>query len=167
MSSFANTLRRLIGKADEYNEPTTRREWKDAWNAREEAMTQEEQNRLAMEEHRLWAKHRTKEFPIYGTVEQSLFVPVYEGLKAAGILSGRSDPSIESMGAGFQGVGEGIGENVGDLLSRLRGDNPPAARPPSKAIPLITDQMSDEQIRAMALRTAERSQPLLPSQSQE
>ncbi|GAB3253173.1 hypothetical protein [Chitinimonas naiadis] len=68
----------------------------------------EAQNRLAPFEHRAYAREAVMAEPIRAGIGQSIMIPLYTLAKAAGIQSGRSDPSLKEIIQGYAGVGDGL-----------------------------------------------------------
>jgi len=83
------------------------------------------QNELGWDEHKAYAKHRVREKPLLGLLEQMVAIPGYEVAKATGLKKGRSKGGLDSLLHGLGGVAEGTMENLGDILSYLAGDRKP------------------------------------------
>jgi hypothetical protein len=134
-------------------DPMTRMAWADALNARRGVADQEEQNRLAGIEHGLYAESRARENPLYGPLESLFTVPGYSWSKASGLLSGRSDPSLDQMAEGYRGMGRGIEANLGDFLNSLTGAPQPVAMPPMT--PPMTQLMTEQELADFIARNRE------------
>jgi hypothetical protein len=77
---------------------------------------QEQQGLLAPYEHRAFAREATAENPLLSLpiAAGTLAWPIYKGL----ISPGRSAPSLNQVGQGLLGVGEGLWSGARGLLSR-------------------------------------------------
>lgn len=78
---------------------------------RERATTKEEQNRLAGQEHRAFAREAVADNPVMA-IPISVGIPVYQGAKVLGVTGSRSDPSVSQAVEGLKGVGEGLVQAV-------------------------------------------------------
>lgn len=65
------------------------------------------QDLLSGYEHRAFAREAIKENP-WLALPIATATPLYQLAKAAGLMQGRSAPSMGQMGSGLLGVGEGI-----------------------------------------------------------
>jgi hypothetical protein len=87
--------------------------WEEAKNhatlymERDKATTKEQQNELASKEHRAFAREAVAENPAMA-LPIAAAIPLYQGAKALGVTSSRSDPSIAQAVEGLRGVGEGL-----------------------------------------------------------
>ncbi len=129
-------------------------DFRKALSLRRGVTNQQEQNALALNEHRAYAKSRVRENPLYGLIEQAALVPGYTLAKALRLVSGRSDPSLAEIGAGYAGIAQGTEENIGDALNWFTGSPSPVARP--STTPTMSSQMSASEIRQMVLRSKAR-----------
>ena len=93
----------------------------DLVKLREENKSKEAQNRLAPFEHRAFVKYATEEDgPGMGALLAGSALPYYLAKRLSGNNFGaRSDPSLEQVGRGFEGFGEGLKGWGRNKLSRL------------------------------------------------
>ena len=68
------------------------------------------QAQLAPLEHEAFAREYTQEHPIAGPLALGVLTPAYAAAKAAGATSGRTEPSLEQVLAGYRGIGQGLSE---------------------------------------------------------
>jgi hypothetical protein len=85
--------------------------WFELYAKRNHA-TQQEQAPLANLEHAAWAREYVHDNPILGVPAMMALVPGYTALKALGAMNGRTPPSLKEMGAGYQGMWEGLADNL-------------------------------------------------------
>lgn len=76
-----------------------------------EGKSREEQNVLASQEHRAFAKEAVAENPALA-LPISAAIPLYQGAKALGLTPSRSEPSLEQATEAFKGIGEGLVEGA-------------------------------------------------------
>lgn len=131
-------------------DPATYLEWQALDKLRRQSNDQEYQNEVGAGEHAAFAKSYVKENPLTGVPTMAAAIPAYTLAKALGLMSGRSEPSLNEMGAGAAGALSGLGENVGDALNWFT-DSPSPVAKPSRS-PNFSSQLSPEEIRAMVLR---------------
>jgi soluble lytic murein transglycosylase-like protein len=74
-----------------------------------EGKSRDEQNVLAPKEHRAFAKEAVAENPALA-LPIAAAIPLYQGAKALGLTSSRSDPSVEQATEAYKGIGEGLKE---------------------------------------------------------
>ena len=93
----------------------------DLVKLREESKSKEAQNRLAPFEHRAFVKYATEEDgPGMGALLAGSALPYYLAKRLSPTNFGaRSDPSMEQVGQGFAGFGEGVKSWGRNKLSRL------------------------------------------------
>jgi hypothetical protein len=136
----------------------------ELYMARYKATTQEGQNKLANAEWGAFAREATAENP-------ALAVPIAVGTvvrtagKAAGIIQGRSEGSVDQMVSGLKGVAEGLVQNIGKMLPWQRAEeafrNPPSwlgiDKPKQKApeAPVKPLNTEADMIKAAQFTTAE------------
>lgn len=77
------------------------------------------QNVLGPYEHQAYARETTENSPILGPIQMALAIPAYAAARKMGVLHGRSDPSWDSILAGYRGVGQGIQHNMHPLVTSL------------------------------------------------
>jgi len=70
------------------------------------------QNVLGPREHGAYAEMRVRENPVFGLVEQLAAIPGYTAAKYAGLMGGRSKPSLDEMAEGYRGVGRALKKNL-------------------------------------------------------
>lgn len=75
---------------------------------RNQATTQEDQDRLAPYEHRAFAREYIKDKPEAAIIMPGMIM-AYNVLRKAGVLKGRSDPNAKHILEGMKGYVEGIG----------------------------------------------------------
>ena len=107
---------------------------------REGVTDQKRQNALAGKEHENYAKMRVREAPILGPIEQLAAIPAYTLAKTFGFKQGRSEPSVGELASGYNGMWQGIGDNIGDLMTA-----DPIAKP--GMTPPMSQQMTPEQLQ--------------------
>lgn len=69
-----------------------------------------DQNLLAPAEHRAYAKDAVLQSPVLGTVQMALGIPAYAAGKSLGLLSGRSNAPLATMGQGYAGIWDALKE---------------------------------------------------------
>lgn len=79
----------------------------------------EAQNKLAPPEHRAFAREMVEDNPV-NAVPMALMALAYQPAKALGIVHGRSDASLEEMGAGLTGVAEGLSNYSTSKLEAMK-----------------------------------------------
>jgi hypothetical protein len=79
------------------------------YNMRANTKSPEMQQVLAPLEHQAFAREFVQEKPVLGTASLAVAAPLYELAKALGAVRARSDPSLESLGAAYKGIGQGLG----------------------------------------------------------
>ena len=72
------------------------------------AKSQEEQNAMALEEHKAFAREWTKERPLLAPASLAIAIPAYTLAKTLGIVRARTPGSIAEMAAGYKGIYEGL-----------------------------------------------------------
>lgn len=72
------------------------------------ADNQQTQNLVAPYEHQAFAREYVNENPIRGTIALAGEIPAYYLAKMTGLASGRSQPSLQEMAAGYNGIGQGL-----------------------------------------------------------
>jgi hypothetical protein len=79
----------------------------DLYTMRSKARTQAEQDALAAEEHRAFARESVRENPLMAL---SLLpaVPLYQLYKATGLSGARSRPSLNQLKSGLLGIKDGL-----------------------------------------------------------
>jgi hypothetical protein len=65
------------------------------------------QNLAALAEHQAYARERAAEGPLQA-LSVGISIPAYSTAKALGLTGGRSPATWEEVGAGFQGLSEGV-----------------------------------------------------------
>ena len=77
------------------------------YSARDKARTQEEQDALAAEEHRAFARESVQQNPLMAL---SLLpaIPLYQMYKLTGLSGARSQPSLHQLKSGLLGIKEGL-----------------------------------------------------------
>lgn len=106
------------------NQSVKNKPWDTNWShsalysARDKATTQEEQNALANAEHQAFAREVTADNPAMA-VPLLAAIPVYQGAKALGLTSSRSEPSIDQAADAYRGVGEGLSKSVVEPWKRV------------------------------------------------
>ena len=88
--------------------------WAMLDNARD--MEGADQAKLGPVEHGAWAEYDARKNPITGPLNLLWMVPAYEAAKAAGLRSGRSPASLDSMAEGYRGMWRGVEHNLSELF---------------------------------------------------
>jgi len=84
--------------------------WDEAYEARTrpDNLEQAQQNLAAQDEHMEWAREYAGREGLPGYAAMMMLTPAWEAAKYTGLMGGRSEPSWESMGAGFRGANQGL-----------------------------------------------------------
>lgn len=126
-------------------------EWAQLLRQRNTNPDQDFQNAVGKAEHAAYAKMRVKDRPLWGPIEQAVSIPAYTAAKALGLRRGRSEPSLDEVGAGYAGMLSGLKENVGDAMNYVTDSPSPIAEPPRS--PTMSEGLTEGEIRAMVLRS--------------
>lgn len=109
------------------------------WIDRSKAATKEEQNELAPQEHKAFAKELVAEKP-WMAPSLAVAIPAYQVQKA--VMGGtRSDPSMTQVTEAYKGIGEGLAEAASkpweiakEWAKRLlQGEKPPSRPSPTRS----------------------------------
>lgn len=99
------------------HKPLSEMSWEQLLEKRRQTTDPEEQARLAPFEHRAYAREYVRENPL-AAPGMAMFAPAYAVAKKLGLARGRTEPSMDQMFAGIEGVGEGLVEAVKDKWGR-------------------------------------------------
>jgi hypothetical protein len=66
------------------------------------------QNVLGPMEHQAFAREWTRENPLLAVPSIAVATPLYYLAKTAGLMKGRSDPSLAELKAGYKGIFQGL-----------------------------------------------------------
>jgi hypothetical protein len=71
-----------------------------------------DQNALGPQEHGAWAYSTMRDNPVTGLATNLVTIPAYTLAKYLGLHGGRSQPSLEEMAAGYDGMWRGLMANM-------------------------------------------------------
>lgn len=91
---------------------------------------QDQQNLLSAYEHRAFAREASRENPLLA-LPIAVATPLYTGAKALGLTDSRSQASLNQMGQGLRGVGEGLWGAFQDGMQSIASRTVGTGRPTS------------------------------------
>lgn len=74
------------------------------------------QRALALAEHEAFAREWTQEHPLIAPLSLLVATPGYEAAKALGLVHARTPASLAAIGAGYRGIGQGLGNVISGAL---------------------------------------------------